>query len=85
MTTPPTRAHAGGQAGEAAKAIEHTRPELPARQRPIERRHGPGMARIIVIDPGPQHRREHHRQPLRAQHAARAGGIDVGRGQHPLL
>ena len=57
----------------------------PRAERAVERGHGAGVALVVVVDEGAQRARQQERQPLRAQHAARAGGVDAGGGQHPLL
>src|SRR5437588_6281261 len=56
------RAAAAGR--EAAQVVEHAGPALAARQRTIERCERAGEAFILVIDPGAQHRCEHHRKAL---------------------
>src|SRR6185503_17635786 len=70
-------AHAASRR-EAAQIVEHAGPALAARERAVECRERAREAFVLVIDPGAQHRGEQHCQALRADHAARAGRVDVG-------
>jgi hypothetical protein len=56
----------------AAEIVEEARDALSARERAIQRGHGAWEPGVVVMNPSAQHRREQHREPLRAEEAARA-------------
>jgi len=63
----PARAGAADAFRNAQEIVEQACEALAAAERAIERRHGAGVARIVVIDPGAHHRGEQHGEALRPQ------------------
>ena len=58
---------------------------LAAAQPPVERRHGAGETRIVILEPGPEHRGIEHGKAGHPQAPAGAVGADAGGLQHPML
>src|SRR5271156_1590268 len=82
---PPPPPQAAKTRRDGAKIVEQTDEALTAPERAIQRCHGPRLTRIVVVNPCTENRSEQHGEALSADHAARAGRANPGRGQHPLL
>ena len=69
----------------ATQIVEQAGKPLASRQRPVERGHRAGEARIFIMNSGSQHAAEQRGKTLGAYHPARARGVNPGGRQHPLL
>ncbi len=79
---PRVRRHGAPRRGRSRHSREgmwhrssRNRQALAARERPVERRHGACLARILVTGPGAENRREKHGHALGADHARGARAL----------
>ncbi|HQF30363.1 MAG TPA: hypothetical protein PLJ34_02855 [Hyphomicrobiales bacterium] len=69
----------------AKRTVGPLQPALAVGQRLVERRHGAGNGRVVVVDPDAEDAGPGEHQALDAEIAAQAGGADAGTGEHPGL
>jgi hypothetical protein len=85
LVASPARPQSAKSRRYSTQILEQASKPLTSRQRPVERSHCPGEARIFIVNPGPQHAAEQRGKTLGAYHAARPRGANAGGCQHPLL